>query len=440
MNSNNIAIKVENISKVYRIGAKENIHDSFVHTMIDFLKSPWKNYRKYRSLYKFDDITPDQSNSSSNNSSDIIWALKDVSFEVKRGEVLGIIGRNGAGKSTILKVLSKITEPTGGYAEIHGRVSSLLEVGTGFHQELTGRENIYLNGTVLGMTKKEVDSKFEEIVDFSGVEKFINTPVKRYSSGMKVRLAFSVAAHLEPEILIVDEVLAVGDAAFQKKCVGKMGDIAKRDRATILFVSHNIMAIQSLCTKAILMEHGTIDFEGPTDQTVSKYISSVERLNTQPLHARQDRVGGEVLRFTSVQFLNPQTMTPWKALVSGQPVVVRISYLCRSKNVLKGVGFAIIFLSMAGAHLFACRNKALGVTHNCHMGEGYTDCMLPKWPLKAGRYSYNLAAEQDGTTLDWIKDADTFTVENGDYYGSGCLPAPNQTGVLIDYTWQHDLP
>jgi lipopolysaccharide transport system ATP-binding protein len=273
MNSKDPAIKVESISKIYRIGLKESINENFGATIFNFLKSPFKNYRKYRSLYRFDDVDSAQRQDVGDNASDIIWALRDISFNVKQGEVLGIIGRNGAGKSTLLKILCKITDPTYGSVEIRGRISSLLEVGTGFHPELTGRENIYLNGTILGMRKREVDSKFEEIVHFSGVEKFINTPVKRYSSGMRVRLAFSVAAHLEPEILIIDEVLAVGDADFQKKCLNKMEDIGQKGR-TVLFVSHNMSAVTRLCNRALLIEDGRLTDDGPADQLVSSYLTS----------------------------------------------------------------------------------------------------------------------------------------------------------------------
>jgi lipopolysaccharide transport system ATP-binding protein len=273
MSSEDIVIKVENISKLYRIGMKDEMRDSFALAIFDFIKRPFINYRKYRSLYKFDDIELDHIQNSKDAPSDIIWAVNDVSFEVSQGEVLGIIGRNGAGKSTLLKILCRITDPTRGYAEIRGKVSSLLEVGTGFHQELTGRENIYLNGTILGMTKKEVDHKFDEIVGFSGVEKFIDTPVKRYSSGMMVRLAFSVAAHLEPEILIIDEVLAVGDADFQKKCINKMEDVGEKGR-TVLFVSHNLPAITRLCKRAILLDEGRIVEDGPAEQVVSAYLTS----------------------------------------------------------------------------------------------------------------------------------------------------------------------
>jgi lipopolysaccharide transport system ATP-binding protein len=273
MSSNDIAIRVENMSKVYRIGVRENMHDSIGSAIFDFIKSPLKNYRKYRSLYRFDDIGPNSGLNSNSNPSDIIWALKDISFNVKQGEAVGIIGRNGAGKSTLLKILSRITDPTSGHARIRGRISSLLEVGTGFHQELTGRENVYLNGTILGMKKTEVDRKFDEIVTFSGIEKFIDTPVKRYSSGMTVRLAFSVAAHLEPEILMVDEVLAVGDSRFQKKCLNKMEDVGKEGR-TVLFVSHNMQAITRLCQRAILLNEGKVIQDGPSHKSVSAYLNS----------------------------------------------------------------------------------------------------------------------------------------------------------------------
>ncbi len=267
------AIRAEKISKFYRIGVKDKMHDSIARAFLDFLKSPWTNYRKYRSLYHFDDVNLNGGNGPGGLSDDVMIALRDVSFEVQQGQVMGLIGGNGAGKSTLLKILSRITTPNGGYAEIRGRVSSLLEVGTGFHPELTGRENVYLNGTIMGMTKKEIDDKFDEIVDFSGVEKFLDTPVKRYSSGMSVRLAFAVAAHLEPEILLIDEVLAVGDAAFQKKCLGKMGNVAREGR-TIVFVSHNMAAVTQLCSHAIWLDGGQIRQIGHSSDVVSAYLTA----------------------------------------------------------------------------------------------------------------------------------------------------------------------
>jgi lipopolysaccharide transport system ATP-binding protein len=257
-------IKVQNLSKRYRLGLKEKQANTLVGQIKNTLKAPYENYKRLRQLSKFGEEADES----------VFWALKDINFEVQQGEVLGIIGKNGAGKSTLLKILSQITEPTSGRIEIHGRVASLLEVGTGFHPELSGRENIYMNGTILGMTKREIDSKLDEIIDFSGVEKFIDTPVKFYSSGMKVRLGFSVAAHLDPEILIIDEVLAVGDYEFQQKCLGKMEDVSKNQGRTVLLVSHNMGAISSICSSALLINNGGLIFKGQTRKTLSVYLKN----------------------------------------------------------------------------------------------------------------------------------------------------------------------
>lgn len=258
-------IHVDNISKLYRLG------EVGTGTLSDDIKRWW--YLARGKEDPFLEIGKENVRASKEGENDYVWALKDINFSVGQGEVLGIIGKNGAGKSTLLKILSKITAPTTGSITIQGRVASLLEVGTGFHPELTGRENIFLNGTILGMNKQEVKSKLDEIVDFSGVSKYLDTPVKRYSSGMMVRLGFAVAAHLEPEILIVDEVLAVGDAEFQKKCVGKMKDVSGQGR-TVLFVSHNMNAVKSLCNRGILLENGKISLSGDTDEIVSNYLKS----------------------------------------------------------------------------------------------------------------------------------------------------------------------
>ena len=300
----NIAIKVENISKIYRIGAKDEIQDSLAKTLVEFIKNPLTNYRKYKSLYRFNDVELSVSDPSGGAPSDILWAVKDISFEAKKGEVLGIIGGNGAGKSTLLKILCRITDPTIGRAKIRGRISSLLEVGTGFHPELTGRENVYLNGTILGMTKAEVGRKFDEIVQFSGVEKFIDTPVKRYSSGMTVRLAFSVAAHLEPEILIIDEVLAVGDADFQKRCLNKMEDVGNQGR-TVLFVSHNMAAINRLCDRVILLKGGKIVENGQTDQVISKYLNADQGTSAiKTWEDPNDSPGKDAVRLRAIRVTN----------------------------------------------------------------------------------------------------------------------------------------
>lgn len=262
--TNETALSIRNISKAYRIGLKEQQHDTLGALIASWIKSPINNFKNLSNLSKF----------TNDKDEDIFWALKDISFTVKKGEVLGIIGRNGAGKSTLLKILSRITEPSDGRVEIYGRVASLLEVGTGFNPELTGRENVYLNGTILGMKKKEIDEKFDQIIEFSGIEKFIDTPAKRYSSGMKVRLAFAVAAHLDPEILVIDEVLAVGDAEFQKKCIGKMQDLSGKNGKTVLFVSHDLSAVMRLCSRALILEKGKIIFTGETSEAVSLYLQN----------------------------------------------------------------------------------------------------------------------------------------------------------------------
>ena len=258
-----IAISVKSLSKQYHISAKQKAYRTLRDTLADAFVSPFRRTRR---------LLRGQASAAA-ELDETFWALQDVSFEVRHGEVVGIIGRNGAGKSTLLKILSRITEPTEGYADIHGRVGSLLEVGTGFHPELTGRENIYLNGSILGMRKGEIDCKFDEIVAFAEVERFIDTPVKHYSSGMYLRLAFAVAAYLEPEILLVDEVLAVGDARFQKKCLNKMQDVGQHGR-TVLFVSHNMPAITRLCERVILLDEGRVLQDGPSYQVVRTYLNS----------------------------------------------------------------------------------------------------------------------------------------------------------------------
>jgi lipopolysaccharide transport system ATP-binding protein len=321
MSNNQKVIKVENISKCYRIGLKENMHDTLAKTVFNVIKSPFKNYRKYRSLYKFDDMKLN----TDNNGSGIIWAVRNISFEVQEGEIMGIIGLNGSGKSTLLKILSRITEPTAGRAEITGKVSSLLEVGTGFHPELTGRENVYLNGSILGMKKDEIDRKFDEIVDFSGVEKFIDTPVKRYSSGMRVRLAFAVAAHLEPKILLIDEVLAVGDIQFQKKCLNKMQDIGQQGR-TVLFVSHNMQTVTRLCPRAILLNNGSVVADGPSHQIVNVYMNSEKKTKAENKWTNLDEApGDEVVRLRAVRVQTGEGLIS-EAVDIRKPVYIELEY------------------------------------------------------------------------------------------------------------------
>jgi lipopolysaccharide transport system ATP-binding protein len=298
-------IKVENLSKQYRLGQVST--GSIAHD----INRLWYKVRGKEDPYLKIGEANDRTNKGN---SDYVWALQDINFEVKQGEILGIIGRNGAGKSTLLKILSRTTIPTIGSVKIKGRIASLLEVGTGFHPELSGRDNIYLNGAILGMTKREITRKFDEIVDFAGVERYIDTPVKRYSSGMYVRLAFGVAAHLEPEILIVDEVLAVGDAEFQKKCLGKMQDVSKKDGRTVLFVSHNMTAIKTLCSRSIWMEHGVIKQIGETDKIIDQYlIRYVESTNFKEIDYSQSPLFGN----DNVKFL--------KASIESKKHIIRVN-------------------------------------------------------------------------------------------------------------------
>ncbi|OGO30611.1 MAG: hypothetical protein A2Z29_11610 [Chloroflexi bacterium RBG_16_56_11] len=341
----NTIIKVNNISKRYRIGAAEKGGRSFRELIMDGVSAPVRNLIRLRSLTSF----------TKSNEEDVIWALKDISFQMQEGEVLGIIGRNGAGKSTLLKILSRITEPTSGSIEMHGRVSSLLEVGTGFHPELTGRENIFLNGAVLGMKKWEIEKKFDEIVEFSEVREFIDTPVKRYSSGMQVRLAFAVAAHLEPEILVVDEVLAVGDIAFQKKCMGKMEDIAGGGR-TVLVVSHNMALINRLCQRTILLEKGRIVDDGPTHRVIKRYVGS--GLST-PAERTWDSIktapGNDVVRIRAIRAKNDKGEVAAEFNIQ-EPVYVEVEF-----SVLKDgwvLEESLSFYNEAGLLMFVALDNA----------------------------------------------------------------------------------
>ncbi|QDT55851.1 Teichoic acids export ATP-binding protein TagH [Caulifigura coniformis] len=304
-------ISVEKLSKAYRIGIREEGATTLAGAAVGALKSPFKNFRRLRRLNTFGEASDE---------ADTHWALRDVSFEVAEGEVVGIIGRNGAGKSTLLKLLSRITEPTSGRAVLRGRVSSLLEVGTGFHPELTGRENVYLNGTILGMTKREVERKFDEIVEFSGIEKFLDTPIKRYSSGMTVRLAFAVAAHLESEILIIDEVLAVGDVAFQRKCMGKVQEIGKSGRS-ILLVSHNMASVQSLATSCLVLNKGGIAYQGDTTTGVTLYGS----LNETRDHADLSEISrGEWKHLSQLAELRNFDVSPEECVPFGSPIYLKV--------------------------------------------------------------------------------------------------------------------
>lgn len=380
MSERPVAIKVENISKRYRLGLKDELHDSFGAMLIDVIKSPLKNFRKYRSLYQFDDESDSES---------ILWALRNVSFEVKEGEVLGIIGGNGAGKSTLLKVLSRITEPTSGRVEIHGRVGSLLEVGTGFNPELSGRDNVYLNGVVLGMRKKEVDARFDEIVAFSGIEKFIDTPIKRYSSGMKVRLAFAVAAHLEPEILIVDEVLAVGDDEFQRKCLGKMSEVSKSGR-TVFFVSHTMSAVNSLCSRVIWMKQGQVNMDGLPTDVISAYLSSSAHAELgNALFSDADAQGPFRLKRARV-YLSNEDFVPSVHYDQNARIAVRYEVTEPIKNLVINIALK----DALGNPLFATSDSDSATRPGDVRQPGIYEsvCTLPSRMMRPGRYFVSISA------------------------------------------------
>jgi lipopolysaccharide transport system ATP-binding protein len=431
MRNDDLAIKASNINKIYRIGVKDRIHDSFSRAVFDFMKSPITNYRKYRSLYRFDDIASSEMDLDAQQD-DIIWAVKDVSFEMKKGEVLGLIGGNGAGKSTLLKILARMTDPTSGRAEIRGRMSSLLEVGTGFHQELTGRENVYLNGTILGMKKKEVDRKFDEIVDFSGVEKFIDTPVKRYSSGMKVRLAFAVAAFMEPEILLVDEVLAVGDATFQTKCIGKMSEVSRQGR-TIIFVSHNMAAIEHLCQRVILLEKGRIKLDTDPGHAISEYFESISTYAKFKDLAKIPRKTGYSPVIQKVEFLN-QKGNPVATVQSGDAITVRIHY--QHSDILRDPYFGLVFETLVGVKVFWVQSKMQKGPLPDLAESGIVECRIPRLPLLAGTYLVTVGCGSQLEQLDHIERGAELQVAEADVFGTGRKPNPKVALIFVDADWE----
>jgi lipopolysaccharide transport system ATP-binding protein len=367
-------------------------------------------------------------------SSEDFWALRDVSFEVKRGEVVGIIGRNGAGKSTLLKILSRITEPTTGRVRLRGRVASLLEVGTGFHPELTGRENVFLNGAILGMSRAEIRKKFDEIVAFAEVEKFLDTPVKRYSSGMYVRLAFAVAAHLEPEILIVDEVLAVGDAEFQKKCLGKMKDVASGGR-TVLFVSHNMAAVSSLCSRGIVIKNGFITLDGPAHNCIEFYLTPNSGDMQHSLAHRKDRTGSGRFQFTGVRFLigGSDVMTAQ----TGSDFEIELLFEAAEAFRAENLRFGISLVTMTGVEFLSFDSAATAQVNSCFVPQsGKVRLRIPSLPVKTGNYRGWLYAAINGVVADRVEDAFEIEVLGGQYPKMGFFDVrhewtvePNQNDI-----------
>ncbi len=367
---------------------------------------------------------------------DEFWALRDVSFRIDAGDRVGIIGRNGAGKSTLLKILSRITEPTAGRVTIRGRVASLLEVGTGFHPELSGRENVYLNGAILGMRREEIRRKFDEIVAFAEVEQFLDMPVKRYSSGMYVRLAFAVAAHLEPEILIVDEVLAVGDAAFQKKCLARMTTVGQAG-TTVLFVSHNIAAIQHLCRSAMLFEHGTLGQYGPVNQVMHTYIEQSEQLALTPLAQRTDRKGSGVMRFTTATMQDERGATVAVARC-GRLLRLLFGFTAIPQQALDDVVVTVTIENEFGIRV-ADLSNALSSAPFANMAEERRQIVLdiPHLSLMPGTYRLSLHCAVDGVVADAIEQAMAIMVEPGDFFGTGRLPVVgSQSAVLLPHAFK----
>ena len=415
--SNKVVVKVQNISKQYRLGQVGT------GTLSHDLKRWWALARGKEDPYLKIGMVNDR---TQKGGGEYAWALKDVSFELSQGDTLGIIGRNGAGKSTLLKLLSRVTSPTLGQIKAKGRIASLLEVGTGFHPELTGRENIYLNGTIMGMTKKEIASKFDEIVDFAGVELYIDTPVKRYSSGMYIRLAFGVAAHLEPEILIVDEVLAVGDAEFQKKCVGKMASVAS-DGRTVIFVSHNLQAIQSLCNKAIWLDKGHLKEQGETKDIISRYLNRIEAANA----SSEWRLTNELpsvyrVCITDVSILSAEDCP------MGENINIQVGY--HLKETVPSLQIGIRIFDMHGVLISTFYNSDYSFELSQNMGPNKVNIILDKPNLLPGTYTVTVNAVYNygWEVYDIVEECVSFTLVSADVLGSG-IPLYNDRGKV----WFH---
>jgi lipopolysaccharide transport system ATP-binding protein len=419
-------IKTENLGKKYIIGHQgkggyKTFREQVGHGLQGFL-SKTKQLFSGQQVVEGDEVEE-------------FWALKDLNFEINQGDRVGIIGRNGAGKSTLLKVLSRITEPTTGKVSIKGRVASLLEVGTGFHPELTGRENIFLNGAIMGMSRAEIKRKFDEIVDFSGVEKFLDTPVKRYSSGMYVRLAFSVAAHLEPEILVVDEVLAVGDAEFQKKCLGKMQDVSDSQGRTVLFVSHNMAALQNLCNKSMVLSQGRISLPlTNTNDAVAFYLEKIFVRSDIRMAERQDRSGAGDIKVIEFKITNEKG-EPQTIFTSGQTVLFKIYYQCVKPISSLNLSAAISFTNSEGLLVSLLATEFLNYYVKNNGQEGCIVCSIAKLPLSEGNYSMNLIIRNYGIIQDWIREADMLQVENGDFFGTGRAIETSHRSLLIEQQW-----
>ncbi|RTZ02913.1 ATP-binding cassette domain-containing protein [Flavobacterium sp. RSP49] len=420
-----IILKAENISKQYRLGQVGT------GTMAHDLNRWWHQVRGKENPYLKIGDTNDR---STKGTSDYVWALQDINFEVERGEILGIIGKNGAGKSTLLKILSRVTAPTTGSIKFGGRMASLLEVGTGFNGEMTGRENIYLNGAILGMTKKEIKSKIDEIIDFSGCERYIDTPVKRYSSGMYVRLAFAVAAFLEPEILIVDEVLAVGDAEFQKKAIGKMQDISRTGGRTVLFVSHNMAAVRSLCTRGIVLEKGKVVYDGKIGDALNTYLTDFDNYNPTKLFEIKDRSGNGKVVFHDF-YVENQYGKRIDKILTGDSINFVFALKINKKSKKINLGFSLHNqYEDVLSYLYSDFQDVFFTGEEQELIE--VSCAINEFPLNNGKIIIRGRIEVDGIESDWLKEPMALIdIEKGDFYGTGRISEIN-TPFLIKGTWE----
>ncbi len=420
-------INIENLGKQYNIDIGTNKGRTFREALIDKFLIPIGRLR----------------NAFVQNSTDLdtdaraIWALKDISLQVKKGEVLGIIGRNGAGKTTLLKILSRITEPTEGVIRITGRVGSLLEVGAGFHSELTGRENIYLSGAILGMKKVEIDKKFDDMVEFAEIEKFLNTPVKRYSSGMYMRLAFAVAVHLDPEVLLVDEVLAVGDAIFQTKCLAKMSNITRQGR-TVLFVSHNMGAVGSICQRGVVLDEGRIIFQGPIQEAIQFYEGEIfqKKHVDKPIANRTDRSGTGDVKLVDFHIENENGDKIGK-IRNGNTVNLCFHYRTKREQGAENVDLNIVVERETGENIFQLGTRFTGQQIKLLPHEGSIVCTIKRFPLVPGKYKLSLYLESEMNVSDYIVPLTYLDVVDGDFYDSGYQVFENESKFLIDGKWSY---
>jgi lipopolysaccharide transport system ATP-binding protein len=419
---NDVCVEVHNLGKKYEIGGPQKVYSRLTDQVLDMVTTPVRRVGRL--------ITGRARSAADLN--ETIWALRDVSLEIQVGEVVGIIGRNGAGKSTLLKILSRITEPSTGRATLYGRVGSLLEVGTGFHPELTGRENIFLNGAILGMGKAEITRKFDEIVAFAEIDRFIDTPVKHYSSGMYVRLAFAVAAHLDPEILLVDEVLAVGDVAFQKKCLGKMDDVSKQGR-TVLFVSHNMGVLQTLCQRGILLQDGSITADGPISEVVARYLHSLEAAEAEDLRTRTDRRGAGKVQVVDIAISDPKNPAS-PVLRTGDPA----RFVFELSGTMAGLSCTFTISDEIGQTITVLKSNLAAPQDSVDpsLNTKFV-CEVDELLLTTGRYRLSVLIGGGGDYQDFVEAAAIFDVEGGQLRGRP-LPPPggrSRMSVCLPHRW-----